>query len=436
MMEADRNTIVLQLTNSRGVNVPITLSHFEHPKQVKEKLCSICGMIYTQAVEIISRDDIWKEGESGGGEPSAEEKGGAGGKCGHCFCRHCLQQSIQQAPKCPLCRHSTSLVVKALQIRREVADLIVKCMHDKEGCDWKGELGTDCKNYLSHLESCPCRGHTCAECKQIIEWDVKDHSCPEELVPCVDSGSGIGCLSKIKRKDLSRHVATCEMRPVSCAYGCEGKFAFNTMPHHDQTHALHHLLSYQQLMTATETAAKLKIQQLMEDNKSLRDGCNLLSRDVAVKKKQIESLEAQRILNFNSLGILRTCEWVKDMTETLKFEGDIDDDNLGYSRFSVRLFNYLEGGKTEFKIGFYLPKNGRIDQLEPSNKLNVALSILSMNIKDNYTASCEIEYNSTSGSNFARFTVDSKELVRRMEDTDWLTFSISLFPAGGATAPP
>ncbi len=64
------------------------------------------------------------------------------------------------------------------QVRKEIADLIIKCSHRQQGCPWEGRL----EKLEKHLNKCQFAADVCPHCRLIIPLHKMD--CPKAQVKC------------------------------------------------------------------------------------------------------------------------------------------------------------------------------------------------------------------------------------------------------------
>ncbi|KAL9954659.1 hypothetical protein ACROYT_G042224 [Oculina patagonica] len=132
-------------------------------------------------------------------------------KCGHRFCKHCLEQSMKGNRECPIDRHPldprlTGEIYPDLAIERSILDLKVKCPNDKTGCQWIGEL----RGVQKHIDFCkryPCSCPQKCGKNNIPREELNCHienDCPLTKLDC--SYVHVGCKEKVARKALSRHL--------------------------------------------------------------------------------------------------------------------------------------------------------------------------------------------------------------------------------------
>ncbi|XP_060606658.1 TNF receptor-associated factor 5-like [Ruditapes philippinarum] len=112
--------------------------------------------------------------------------------CGHRFCEICIKKVAKRSGicKCPVDNtwfDTQFEMFPDVAIRREILSLKVKCDQHHKGCNWTGELR--CLDL--HVTICDYIEVTC------------EYGCPE---------------GQIRRKDLTHHLETCDLRPVCCEH--------------------------------------------------------------------------------------------------------------------------------------------------------------------------------------------------------------------------
>lgn len=75
--------------------------------------------------------------------------------CGHVFCSGCIQKTMKMdgRRRCPVCRQSLGLLKRDVTIKKEIAKLALKCIHEE--CSWKGTH----KGLKKHLKK-GCKFHS------------------------------------------------------------------------------------------------------------------------------------------------------------------------------------------------------------------------------------------------------------------------------------
>lgn len=60
--------------------------------------------------------------------------------CGHHFCKACIKMIQLGNGICPLCKENGFNIFPNLKLKRVINELQVKCVNEKHGCHWQGEL--------------------------------------------------------------------------------------------------------------------------------------------------------------------------------------------------------------------------------------------------------------------------------------------------------
>ena len=111
--------------------------------------------------------------------------------CGYNFCRLCVEPVQLEKSPCPMCNLTEFTVFLNKGLRRSLYAFKVRCAHEKEGCQWTGELGELDK----HLNDTPHLHGPFSGCEY-----VKIECCY--------------CNGQFKRSDITTHqIETCTKRP-------------------------------------------------------------------------------------------------------------------------------------------------------------------------------------------------------------------------------
>ena len=107
--------------------------------------------------------------------------------CGKKFCQSCIQTVKDTNKPCPTCNNKnyTSFIDKGF--KQLLCGLKVRCSHQKEGCEWTGELG----QLDEHLNTNPLPEKTL-------------EGCPLTTINC--EFHHVGCKEKLKRKHMFKHL--------------------------------------------------------------------------------------------------------------------------------------------------------------------------------------------------------------------------------------
>ena len=139
--------------------------------------------------------------------------------CGHLFCQNCLTD----VRECPSCRNRLFRSVRDRRTERKVKNLKVKCLHQKLGCTWVGELGY----VMQHLtDDCQFAEIACTlKCGSLVKRKHMKHHWKTDC-QCAEIACTLKCGSMVKRKYLDRHVREeCRQRPFICIH-CGQKDTF------------------------------------------------------------------------------------------------------------------------------------------------------------------------------------------------------------------
>ncbi len=200
--------------------------------------------------------------------------------CGKKFCKACIEHIKANKKSCPTCNEKfSSFSDKGL--KQSLYSLKVRCSHQKDGCEWTGELrqldehlNTDpqpekqldgcqfveidciynCRNQLQRryiqnhqIKDCPKRPFGCEHChdyKSTYDDVTNNHwpVCGSFPVPCPNQ-----CGSTIQRQNIDSHVADeCPLglTTINCDFhhvGCAVKLPRQDMPEHLRENLLTHI---------------------------------------------------------------------------------------------------------------------------------------------------------------------------------------------------
>ena len=244
--------------------------------------------------------------------------------CGYSFCRTCIERIQTNKNACPTCKKASVSVYPNKGLQRSLYAFQVRCVHQKSGCEWTGELGkldrhlnvnpdmgkqlngcafaalacTHCGQYFQrhHVqahesESCPQRPFSCVFCEDyhsVYKDVVNNHwlVCKYHPVPCPNA-----CGVTPKRQDVETHVNTvCSLTVVKCEFhyaGCEVNLARKDMP----THLAESLVTHISLLTTQTQMLEGKCGQ---DNTLLHLSLLALHQLTQLTIQQKESLEECR----------------------------------------------------------------------------------------------------------------------------------------------
>ncbi len=242
--------------------------------------------------------------------------------CGKKFCKTCIDYiKVIQKP-CPTCKEEfSSFADKGL--KQSLYGLKVRCSHQKDGCEWTGELrqldehlNTDpqpenlldgcqfveinciynCRNHQQRryiqnhqIKDCPKRPFGCEHChdyKSTYDDVTNNHwsVCGSFPVPCHNQ-----CGSTIQRQNIDSHVADeCPLTTINCNFhhvGCAVKLPRQDMPEHQRENLLTHI----SLLATSHAKQQDKITSLETENTL----CRSFETKIAALQTKVTTLQQQ-----------------------------------------------------------------------------------------------------------------------------------------------
>ena len=116
--------------------------------------------------------------------------------CGKNFCQVCIVRATASQKHCPACKNSNIICFPDKALRNRLYCFYVRCSHQKDGCEWTGEL----RQLDAHLNEDPERGKELNGC-QFVE------------IRCLYK-----CGNQLQRRHMPQHQAECTKRPFSCEH--------------------------------------------------------------------------------------------------------------------------------------------------------------------------------------------------------------------------
>ncbi|XP_064623145.1 TNF receptor-associated factor 3-like isoform X2 [Lineus longissimus] len=267
--------------------------------------------------------------------------------CGHRFCQSCLVSKLEEVDqlRCPIGEEDCEVLTirtsdvggrhfsDDFSMRRDVSNLEVKCLNQKNGCKEQMKY----KDLATHMESCrytqvPCR-HRHLGCQVILpKADLERHvqqceyrpercqycnadiarkkmqhhvdvECPNRSRPCRFCGQG-----PFSADEMQRHfVQECPNRPKPCPFeplGCATTVPDESMTKHEQDGVLDHLRMVPRTISGLEA-----------ENRQLREKMDQLRSDLLGARLEAESM-AQKVKNAQK-QVVRYGERVNKLEEKL-----------------------------------------------------------------------------------------------------------------------
>ena len=106
--------------------------------------------------------------------------------CGKIFCKSCVEGVQNQKQLCPGCNEAEYSTFHDKKLERTVGALKVRCIHEKRGCAWTGEL-VALDRHLNVDQTCN---------KMLDDCEFVDITCEY---------SNAGCKARVPRKDMKIH---------------------------------------------------------------------------------------------------------------------------------------------------------------------------------------------------------------------------------------
>ena len=243
--------------------------------------------------------------------------------CGYSFCQTCIERVLTSKKPCPTCNKAEFSVFTDKRLQRSLYQLQVRCEHQKEGCDWSGELGQLDKHLNENpglgnqLDGCEFTRVACIHCVQLFERHlVTAHqigSCPRRPFSCDYCGDygadfedvvtnhwpvcgyrPVPCPNECgvypERRNVHEHVnKDCPLTVVGCNFhyaGCQVR-----LPRRDiLSHLNENLSSHMALLGAH---SQQMAEMVMEKDEAIKRLTNVLSKELEENKLKIDELEKQ-----------------------------------------------------------------------------------------------------------------------------------------------
>ena len=224
--------------------------------------------------------------------------------CGNSFCYSCIQRVKDDNKPCPTCNKEGLSDFPDKRLKRSLYALKVRCSHQKDGCEWTGELGQldehlntaplpekrlhgcpfveincvyNCEDKLQrrHIQNhqtdrCRKRPFGCEHChdyKSTYDDAINNHwpVCGSFPIPCPNQ-----CGSTIQRQNIDSHVADeCPLTTINCDFhhvGCAVKLPRQDMPEHQRENLLTHI----SLLATSHAKQQAQINTQYEEIRALR----------------------------------------------------------------------------------------------------------------------------------------------------------------------
>ncbi len=224
--------------------------------------------------------------------------------CGKKFCKACIEDINAIKKPCPTCNEEEFSNFPDKGFKQSLYSLKVRCSHQKDGCEWMGELGQlnehlntdpqpgkqldgclfveiDCmyscgnhqqRRYIQNhqIKDCPKLPFSCEYCNDYkFTYDdvINNHwpVCGSFPVPCPNE-----CGSTLQRQNIDSHFADeCPLTTINCDFhhvGCAVTLTQQDMPEHLRENLLTHI----SLLATSHAKQQDEIASLKTENKILK----------------------------------------------------------------------------------------------------------------------------------------------------------------------
>ena len=113
--------------------------------------------------------------------------------CGNSYCRTCIELVRTKEKACPTCNEANFSAFPNKGLQRALYSFRVRCVHQKNGCEWVGELG-ELDGHLNlhpelgkQLNGCEFAAVACTHCCEHVQRchvHAHESECPQQASNC------------------------------------------------------------------------------------------------------------------------------------------------------------------------------------------------------------------------------------------------------------
>ena len=113
--------------------------------------------------------------------------------CGNSYCRTCIELVKAKEKACPTCNEANFSAFPNKGLQRSLYSFRVRCVHQKSGCEWTGELG-ELDGHLNldpgpgkQLNGCEFAAVACTHCCEYFQRchvHAHESECPKQASNC------------------------------------------------------------------------------------------------------------------------------------------------------------------------------------------------------------------------------------------------------------
>ena len=246
--------------------------------------------------------------------------------CGNIFCGACIERIKRSKKVCPTCNQRNFTDFPDKRLKRSLLGLKVYCNHQKDGCEWTGELGEldqhlntnpkpgkqlngcplvqvsctlNCGETMTRRsikthqsDNCPKRPFSCEHCK-VYKATYEDVShnhwpmCGSFPVQCPND-----CGSTLQRQNIGDHLnKECKLETIKCDLHYVG--CTDVVPRKDMAiHLRENLLTHISLLAASQAKQQIRMTILLEEKNELKSENEKLQQKYQELKDKNADLEA------------------------------------------------------------------------------------------------------------------------------------------------
>lgn len=191
--------------------------------------------------------------------------------CPHLFCKICIKQNSH----CPIC--DVDIMDPHYPIieyfNNEITSLPFLCPYKNRGCSWKGTIGANKRNIISHFQN-DCewgKSEPCKKCGYLVKGTKKNEheaNCHSNVSECEYCNSSMTLYDLFIHQAIGKHCeGWCENREKCIYENCDAKIPRGELYKHLQECQFHEVIYYDG--TATKIPYKF-LEQYINNNLSMK----------------------------------------------------------------------------------------------------------------------------------------------------------------------
>ena len=250
--------------------------------------------------------------------------------CGNSFCHSCIEHIKSSNKPCPTCSETDCSSFADKRLKRTLCTFKVHCSHQKDGCEWTGELGQldahvnedpepkkeldgcqfvniNCffmcggrfqRHYVGghQFENCPKRPFSCEYCHAYdAKYDDVTHNhwpvCGSFPLRCPNE-----CGVELPRQKMDSHVdIECPLASIECDFhhvGCTVELSRKDLPEHFREN----LITHMSLLAASHAKQQKEIASLVSENNSYQSKQLSMEQTIEELREENEQLKTKAVM--------------------------------------------------------------------------------------------------------------------------------------------